>query len=101
MAWQGSTRRGRLPRNWPHLRRLVLRRDKGVCQAPFSDGSICGREATDVDHIEPGDDHSLTNLRALCHWCHARKSSSEGGTAAALTRVRIARPKPTHPALED
>lgn len=101
MAWQGSTRRSRLPKNWPVLRRLVLRRDKGVCQARFSDGRLCGREATDVDHIEPGDDHSLSNLQALCHWCHARKSSAEGGRAAALTRVRVHKPKRVHPALED
>ncbi|MYR43049.1 HNH endonuclease [Streptomyces sp. SID5910] len=101
MAWQGSTRKSRLPTNWASLRRRVLRRDKGVCQMPFSDGRICGAEATDVDHIVPGGDHSMANLRALCSWCHARKSSSEGGAAAALTRVRIDRPKPTHPALED
>jgi 5-methylcytosine-specific restriction protein A len=101
MAWDGSTRRSRLPRNWPQLRRQVLRRDKGVCQTRFSDGRLCGREATDVDHIVAGDDHSLTNLQSLCHWCHARKSAQEGGTAAGLTRVRIDRPKPTHPALED
>ena len=101
MAWQGSTRRARLPKNWPSLRRRVMRRDKGLCQMPFSDGRLCGAEATDVDHIEPGDDHSMENLQALCGWCHARKSASEGGRAAAATRVRIARPKPTHPALED
>jgi 5-methylcytosine-specific restriction endonuclease McrA len=101
MAWDGSTRRSRLPKNWPLLRRRVLRRDNHSCQMPFSDGRLCGAEATDVDHIEPGDDHSMANLRALCAWCHARKSSAEGGRAAALTRVRIERPKPTHPALED
>jgi len=101
MAWSGSTRRSRLPKNWPSLRRRVLRRDKSLCQMPFSDGRLCGAEATDVDHIIPGDDHSMTNLRALCAWCHARKSASEGGTAAARTRVLIDRPRPTHPALEE
>src|SRR5690606_20028600 len=101
MAWTGSTRRSRLPKNWPSLRRRVLRRDKSLCQMPFSDGRLCGAEATDVDHIIPGDDHSMTNLRALCAWCHARKSASEGGTAAARTRVLIDRPRPTHPALEE
>lgn len=101
MAWQGSTRRSRLPRNWAQIRRRVLRRDGAVCQTRFSDGRLCGAEATDVDHIVPGDDHSMANLRALCGWCHARKSAQEGGQAAALTRLRIERPKPTHPALED
>lgn len=101
MAWQGSTRRARLPRNWRTLRARVLRRDGYICQARFSEGQLCGQPATDVDHIEPGDDHSMANLRALCAWCHARKSATEGGTAAALTRVRTQRPVPTHPALED
>ncbi|MER7922194.1 HNH endonuclease [Streptomyces sp. NPDC096057] len=101
MAWQNSTRRARLPRNWPLLRRRVLHRDGYVCQARFSEGQLCGAPATDVDHIEAGDNHSMANLRALCAWCHKQKSSSEGGTAAALTRVRTERPKPTHPALED
>jgi len=101
MAWEGSTRRARLPKGWATLRRRVLRRDQYACQARFSDGQLCGQPATDVDHIEPGDDHSMANLQALCAWCHAHKSSSEGGTAAALMRVRTHRPKPTHPALEE
>ncbi|MBT2412622.1 HNH endonuclease [Streptomyces sp. ISL-12] len=101
MAWQGSTRRARLPSNWPTLRRRVLRRDKGVCTEVFSDGRVCGWPANQVDHIEPGDDHSMANLRALCAWCHAHKSAQEGGTAAARTRVRMARPPTIHPALEE
>nr|WP_079083629.1 HNH endonuclease [Streptomyces antibioticus] len=101
MAWQGSTRRSRLPSNWPAIRRRVLRRDGYICQARFSEGQLCGAPATDVDHIEAGDDHSMANLRALCGWCHARKSASEGGTAAARKRVRTERAKPNHPALED
>jgi 5-methylcytosine-specific restriction endonuclease McrA len=101
MAWQGSTRRARLPNDWARTRRRVLRRDGHACQSVFSDGRRCGMPANQVDHIEPGDDHSMANLQALCGWCHARKSSSEGGTAAALTRVRTERPTTTHPALED
>jgi 5-methylcytosine-specific restriction endonuclease McrA len=88
-------------KNWPVLRRRVPRRDGYACQTRFGEGQLCGREATDVDHIVPGDDHSMANLRALCGWCHARKSASEGGRAAALTRVRTERPKPIHPALEE
>ncbi|MFC8244158.1 HNH endonuclease [Streptomyces chartreusis] len=101
MAWQGSARRARLPKNWALIRRRVLRRDNHECQTRFSDGRLCGAPANQVDHIEPGDGHSMANLRALCAWCHARKSASEGGHAAACTRVRTERPKQTHPALED
>jgi 5-methylcytosine-specific restriction endonuclease McrA len=100
MAWEGSTRRERLPKDWPKIRRRIIRRDKS-CVWPMSDGTKCSAEGTDVDHIIPGDDHSEENLRLLCKWHHQKKSSSEGGRAAALTRVTINRPKPTHPALED
>jgi 5-methylcytosine-specific restriction protein A len=101
MAWAGSNRAARLPANWAALRRRVIRRDGGRCTAVDSEGQRCTWPGTDVDHKTPGDDHSLSNLRLLCAWHHARKSATEGGTAAALTRVRTARTKPAHPALED
>ncbi|KPC89936.1 HNH endonuclease [Streptomyces sp. NRRL F-6602] len=101
MAWEGSTRRQRLPKDWPARRRRVLRRDGHRCVELYSDGRRCTQPATDVDHIVPGDDHRMENLRALCSWHHARKSAHEGGTAAARTRVSTARPRPSHPALED
>lgn len=100
MAWDGSTRRARLPKDWSRIRRRIIRRDK-ACVWPMSDGSLCGAQGTDVDHIVPGDDHRDENLQLLCTWHHRRKSAREGGTAAASTRVRTERPKPTHPALED
>ncbi|GGY88412.1 HNH endonuclease [Streptomyces nitrosporeus] len=101
MAWEGSTRRQRLPKNWPAIRRRVIRRDEGRCTALYSDGRRCELPGTDVDHIVPGDDHREANLRLLCPWHHQRKSSAEGGTAAAQVRVSVHRPKPQHPALED
>jgi 5-methylcytosine-specific restriction endonuclease McrA len=101
MAWQGSTRRARLPKDWPRIRRRIIRRDKGVCVARYSDGRICGLPGTEVDHIQPGGDHRDSNLQLLCAWHHRHKSSAEGGSAAALTRVRTQRPTSTHPALED
>jgi 5-methylcytosine-specific restriction endonuclease McrA len=101
MAWEGSTRRARLPKDWPRIRARIIRRDGGVCVARYSDGRRCELPGTDVDHIVPGDDHRDENLQLLCPWHHRHKSGSEGGTAAALARVRTQRPRPTHPALED
>ncbi|MFA5379199.1 MAG: HNH endonuclease signature motif containing protein, partial [Dehalococcoidia bacterium] len=45
---------------------------------------MCGRPATDVDHIEPhcGDYDKFwdeSNLSALCHSCHSRKTAREDG----------------------
>lgn len=101
MAWSGSTRRSRLPQGWAKIRRRIIRRDDGRCTMIYSDGQRCEQPGNEVDHIVAGDDHSDDNLRLLCTWCHAKKSSHEGGTAAATTRVLAQRPASTHPALED
>lgn len=101
MSWQSSDRKSRLPDNWAQLRARVFARDRGRCQW-LEDGRMCGARATDCDHIEAGDNHDLTNLRALCAAHHAVKSSSEGGRAswfALQERKKAAkRPPLEHPA---
>jgi 5-methylcytosine-specific restriction protein A len=77
--WADSTRRARLPANWPDLVRQVKARDRGICY-------LCERDGADtVDHIVPGDDHSLTNLAAVHDrnppHCHRTKSGREGAAA--------------------
>ncbi|MGH3760266.1 HNH endonuclease [Actinophytocola sp.] len=90
--WARSTRRTRLPPDWPRIRARVLRRDP-ICR-------LCGTApSTEVDHIRPGDDHSDTNLRGVCTPCHRTKSAHEGGTAAAARRSRRRPPEPDHPGL--
>ncbi|MFE5828757.1 HNH endonuclease [Streptomyces sp. NPDC056508] len=101
MAWAGSNRRQRLPKDWPAIVRRIKRRDRHRCTTVFETAGRCTQRGTDVDHIIPGDDHSDDNLRLLCRWCHSKKSAREGGQAAALKRVSERRPTTTHPALED
>ncbi|WP_375151143.1 HNH endonuclease [Pantoea sp. ANP04] len=51
-----------------------------------------------MDHVRPGDDHSLDNLRAICRSCHGRKTAAEGNAA----RKRLPpkrRPPERHPGL--
>lgn len=92
MAWSESTRAARLPPNWPRIRARILRRDP-LCK-------VCGqRLSTEVDHIEPGDDHDETNLQGICSPCHAIKSAREGGRAAAARRISARRPPVPHPGL--
>ncbi|WKU46754.1 HNH endonuclease [Streptomyces sp. VNUA116] len=88
MSWSTSDRRQRLPANWPHLRRRVLRRDGHICTARDQYGVRCAEPATDVDHIRPGDDHREANLQSLCGWHHRVKSSREGAAAKAAVRRR-------------
>lgn len=80
-AWEGSTRRQRLPGNWELIKRRIKRRDGYRCTWVDEDGQRCTALATDVDHIVRGDDHSDANLRALCGPHHASKSGQEGNAA--------------------
>lgn len=84
--WQGSTRKQRLPQDWNTRRLVVLKRDKGICY-------VCQLPGADtVDHVTPGDDHSLTNLKAIHQnvkpFCHRAKSSAEGHAAKAANKIR-------------
>lgn len=94
--WEGSQRAQRLPEDWESYRRpAVLARDKGFCHVCHKPG------ATDVDHLNPGDDHSLSNLAAIHAWpCHARKSAREGVAARAARRALRYRPKAKHPGMK-
>jgi 5-methylcytosine-specific restriction protein A len=94
VAWSDSTRRARLPPDWPSRRARVLVRDP-VCR-------LCGQQpSTEVDHIVPGDNHDLTNLQGVCTACHQTKSSREGGHASALRRPSRTRPPEPHPGLRN
>ena len=83
MNWNSSTRRSRLPDDWPQLVAEVKRRAKGRCQyavhVPGCDGT-----GTDCDHIVQGDDHSLTNLQWLSGPCHEHKTRIDNGLGRRL-----------------
>ena len=60
--------------SWDKLRRVILRRDHGVCQ------ECKAAIATEVDHIIPkssGGPDAPFNLRAICSPCHAAKTARE------------------------
>lgn len=96
-GWEGSDRRSRLPYDWPRRRARVLRRDRWRCTA-LVDGVPCGALATEVDHVERGDDHDERNLTSLCRHHHARKSGAEGAAARHAHGSRARAPEP-HPGL--
>lgn len=93
--WHTSDRRSRLPKNWPSIRNTILKRDGYQCVA-LDDGTRCTQPATDVDHIEPGDNHNERNLQSLCAWHHSRKTAAEAA-ASRPTPVSRNRPKERHP----
>jgi 5-methylcytosine-specific restriction protein A len=66
-------------RRWQRLRLVVLA-EEPLCRFCYAEGRLT--PATDVDHIEPlrtRPDLRLlrSNLRSLCHPCHARHTASQ------------------------
>src|SRR5690606_31657492 len=100
MAWGSrSSRTVPLPKNWPALRRKVLKRDGYTCTWINHNGVRCDQPATDVDHIGDPADHSLDNLRALCSPHHSKRTAHQGGKAAHAKRIPRKRPPEPHPGL--
>ena len=89
-GWSGSTRRSRLPVDWPARRHAVMQRDHWQCRIR---GPQCVVLAAEVDHINRGDDHDTVNLRAVCVPCHRAKTAAEGNSA----KPRRVRPITKHP----
>lgn len=110
-AWEGSTRRERLPANWAEIRVQAHELNpEHLCHG-------CGRPGgSDLDHIQRGD-HLCQQPGAhtpgcLCNlgWIHNRADYLAGrsrknchgektGREAAAARQRLARPDDVHPAL--
>ncbi len=90
--WAGSTRRSRLPKDWAKTRARILKRDGHRCW-------VCGQPgATEVDHVQPGDNHAESNLAAIHTDCHKAKTAAEGVQARAA-RPQRQRPTEAHPGL--
>lgn len=102
MGSQGR-RSAPLPKDWPRIRRRILKRDGWKCQRELATGGRCSEPATDVDHIIPaalGGGDEAGNLEALCRWHHNQKTGREA-SAFAHAKPPRARPQETHPGLVD
>lgn len=97
MAWDTSTRRSRLPKDWAKRVRAVRRRDRDTCYV--CGGAECGNQRIEVDHVKRGDDHSLANLACIgADPCHKRKTAAEAAEARALNpSPSRRRPPEEHP----
>lgn len=80
-TWRGTTRRSRLPDDWPQRRAQVEARAGGRCEAETRLGiphhPDCSRLGSECDHVRPGDEHDLTNLCWLSTPCHKAKTARE------------------------
>lgn len=119
MAWTTSTRRQRLPSNWNKLRQQVLRNNNNKCAGlPHPMGSPtqvaggiptptgrwhaagCNRQATDVDHITAGDNHSIDNLQPLSRACHHAKTTAETLARTATRHAMTQHKHAPHPNMQ-
>ena len=76
MAIMTTVSGGRLydTKRWKRLRRMVLAKD------PICITIGCNKPATDVDHIDGNNaNNHMSNLDALCHSCHSRKTVFHDG----------------------
>lgn len=94
LTWYSSDRRNGLPKNWPALRKRILQRDNHRCQIR---GPSCLGTATDVDHVQRGNNHDESNLQSACSPCHKKKTSDESNARRKqLREARYRRPE-RHP----
>ena len=92
MAWETSERRKALPPDWPKLRARVLYEAGGRCESLWKNGRRCTDKAVAVDHVIPhaeGGTDDRHNLKAICEWHHAKKSSAEGARANAIRLAKL------------
>lgn len=75
-AWIGSTRRSRLPADWPERVDAVRTRAHNRCES-LVHASGCSGLGAECDHIRAGDDHGLHNLQWLSAECHKAKTAQE------------------------
>lgn len=94
--WAGSDRKARLPSDWDERRAFALRRDGWRCCAMTAYGR-CAQIATDVDHVQRGDDHSYANLQSLCAEHHRIKTAAEAVEARREKYTTPRRPPERHP----
>lgn len=67
---------------WQARAKQVLERDRHECQLRYP--GVCIGRAREVDHIvqpEAGGTNDLSNLRAVCRRCHARRTGQQGALA--------------------
>lgn len=88
--WRGSDRKSRLPSDWPAIRKRIIERDEGRCRW-VELGSRCEARGTDVDHIEPGDNHGDENLQLLCRDHHNTKTGRDSHHQRRKARAKAKR----------
>lgn len=75
---------------WDKLRRIILKRDCGLCQPCLKLGRTT--EAKQVDHIvqkSDGGTDDESNLQGICIACHRTKTAAEAAHGRGASKVQI------------
>lgn len=95
---QRGFRSNALPVDWPARRDAVRKRDK-TCRWLVNETYCESTERLEVDHIGDPNDHSLPNLRLLCHAHHNQRTQQQAAAARQANRKPRKRPEERHPGL--
>lgn len=94
MTWSKVTRQERgYGASWDRLRKLVMQRDRGLCQCDqCQGGKLKLMAAHEVDHRIPkaqGGTDDMSNLRAVNRECHKRITIEQQGKTPKAPRAKF------------
>lgn len=86
MTWD-TNRAQQLPNDWNKRRQAALERAQHQCEVTMQNGERCPETTRlEVDHLERGNNHELSNLGVKCNWHHTRKTQQEARQAKKLNK---------------
>lgn len=100
MAWNTSTRRTRLPKDWPDIRKRIKARADGICEHRDHRGVRCTQPGTECHHLGADTDHRDHMLQWICTPHHKTITQAQARAAqhAKYTAAKKRKPE-AHPGI--
>ena len=92
----GWNSKRKLPKDWAARKTRVWREKGRVCALQYE---VCTGWASEVDHVDDNDDHSIENLQPVCSDCHDVKTARQAKVAARAKANLLHPREEKHPGL--